>query len=186
MRKSPRKKKNVFYMEFNREEPLSESEEEEDEAEEDLPTPEKKHGKVKKTGVKAAKTGTTTGKTAGKTTKPTKPTKSTITTKTAAKTTKGHRDSSPDDSQNSQGRKRQDNWQLQDIANLFVAMESHRDVLKSTGKSGNGIRAKKKNDGGDSRYCNILPFRFKTQCNHVYNGFQLHDIMEPCNFGNYK
>ena len=142
MRKSPRKKKNVSYMEFNREEPLSESEEEEDKAEEDLPTPEKKP--VKKTGVKAAKTGTTTGKPAGKTTKPTKPTK---TTKTAAKTTKGHRDSSPDDSQNSQGRKRQDNWQLQDIENLFVAMESHRDVLKSTGKSGNGIRAKKKKRG---------------------------------------
>ena len=136
------------YMEFNREEPLSESEEEEEEAEEDLPTSEKTPGKVKKTGVKAAKTGKTTGKNAGKTTKPTKPTKSTKTTKTAAKTTKGHqktdRDSSPDDSQSSQGRKRQDNWQLQDIENLFVAMESHRDVLKSTGKSGNGIRAKKK------------------------------------------
>ena len=100
---------------------------------------------MKKTGVKAAKTGKTTGKNSGKTTKPTKSTK---TTKTAGKTTKGHQktdhDSSPDDSQSSQGREWQDNWQLQDLENLFVAMESHRDVVKSTGKSGNGIRAKKK------------------------------------------
>ena len=185
MRKSPRKKKNVSYMEFNREEPLSESEEEEEgEAEEDLPTPEKKT--VKKTGVKAAKTGTTTGKPAGKTTKPTKTNKTTKTTKTAAKTTKGHRDSSPDDSQNSQGRKRQDNWQLQDIENLFVAMESHRDVLKSTGKSGNGIRAKKKKAweeiAGIVTFCPFTSKQNVIMCTMVFN----YDIMEPCNFGNYK
>ena len=166
MRKSPRKKKNVSYMEFNREEPLSESEEEEDEAEEDLPTPEKKP--VKKTGVKAAKTGTTTGKPAGKTTKPTRTTKTTKTTKTAAKTTKGHRDSSPDDSQNSQGRKRQDNWQL--LCCYGIAQGCFEEYWKIRKRN---TGQKKKSVGGNSRYCNILPFHFKTQCNHVYNGFQL-------------